>query len=230
MTIKALAGRKLYAFGDSLVKGHTLKVGMLDAAAAHEGMILEKYAENGATIMPTEPGDHSYASDNRITDVAQQITSAPVETPALICFDGLVNDASIGVRLSPLGHLTADFNDDYNLTTPYGAFEHVCAQLRQKYPHTQVLYIANHHIANNPLALQDQMHDLAIDVCQKWAIDVVDVYCEGGINTNIPQMAADYSYNGEGSDRDGDGTHLNVIGYETWYAPMIEAAIERHFS
>lgn len=230
MTIAQLAGQKIYAFGDSLVKGHTLKVGMIDQAAAHEGMILEKYAVNGATIMPTQPDDHSYASDNQIPDVAAQIKLAPAEAPALICFDGLVNDASIGLRIDPIGQLTDSYRGGYDLTTPYGAFENACAQFRQKYPHTQILYVANHHIANNPLALQDQMHDLALAVCQKWSIDVVDVYRDGGINTNIAQMAADYSYNGEGSDRDGDGTHLNVEGYAKWYAPMIEAAIERHFS
>lgn len=44
--------KMIYGFGDSLVDGHCLHCGMLDALAEKYGMIYRKYAINGATVIP----------------------------------------------------------------------------------------------------------------------------------------------------------------------------------
>ena len=69
----------LYGFGDSLVDGHCIHVGMLDALAEKYGLAYHKYAVNGATIIPNDEiaGGLDAQERKRVPDVAAQIQAAP---------------------------------------------------------------------------------------------------------------------------------------------------------
>ena len=64
--------------------------------------------------------------------------------------------------------------------------------------------------------LQKEYLDKAIDICNKYSIPYVDIYNEGGLNTNIKKMNDLYTNNA-------DGTHPNFNGYELFYVPKIES-------
>ncbi|WP_225047326.1 SGNH/GDSL hydrolase family protein [Lacticaseibacillus kribbianus] len=219
-----LDGATLYGFGDSLVRGHELDYGMLDDLAARHGMRYVKYAQNGATVVPTRPSDHTWPSDNDVPDVARQLRDADPAAPDLIVFDGLTNDgASYVPALRALGTLTAGYDAAaFDPNTYLGAFECVLATLRAKYPLTPAFFVAPHHMPLIAPALQDQLHAAARAACAKWAIPVVDVYREGQINTCLPEMARRFSYNSGKVPHDGDGTHLNQAGYQRFYTPLLD--------
>lgn len=56
--------------------------------------------------------------------------------------------------------------------------------------------------------------DLAVDMCKKWNIPVIDLYNEGGLNTQIPEFKANYI---KETAPNGDKTHPNALGYDTFY-------------
>jgi hypothetical protein len=62
-----LAGKSIYAFGDSIVRGHQYSRGFVDFVAEGEGMALKMYAVNGTTIGPTSNQiiDQVKAADSR---------------------------------------------------------------------------------------------------------------------------------------------------------------------
>ncbi|MFT8727356.1 MAG: SGNH/GDSL hydrolase family protein [Liquorilactobacillus ghanensis] len=78
----SLVGKRIYAFGDSIICGHLYsKKGFVDFLAQQEGMKLRKYAVNGGSILPGK------------LNILQQIFEAPDQEPDFIIFDGGTNDA-----------------------------------------------------------------------------------------------------------------------------------------
>lgn len=222
MKVATMKGKTIYGFGDSLVEGHCLKVGMLDALAEKNGMKLVKYARNGATVIP----DSSNADERGLVpDVAEQIVRASEEVPDYVCFDGLTNDACRPEPAKWLGKMETGYQGPYDTATFYGAFERVCRLLRTKYQESRVIYICVHKMPTRDFAAQDILQKAAREVCAKWSIPCVDIYRSGLINTCLDGMRKAYSYNTAEFPQDGNGTHLNAAGYEKWYLPMIEQAL-----
>ncbi|WP_261807003.1 SGNH/GDSL hydrolase family protein [Lapidilactobacillus luobeiensis] len=218
----------LYGFGDSLIAGHELKIGLLDDYAAQAHLTLQNFAVNGASMIPPKPSDHTWASENHIPDLAKQLAQAPAVLPDLIVFDGTTNDAINYVdQQYPLGAPAVDYQPaNFDLTTYAGHFENVLALMQAKYPFVPRYFVAVHHMPAIPLARQDRVQALAAQLCHKWSIPVIDLYGAGQINTFDTKMAARFSYNSGSHPQDGNGTHLNVAGYQRFYTPMLQAQIQ----
>lgn len=73
----------LYGFGDSLVDGHCVHCGMLDALAEKYGMVYRKYAINGAAVIPCKEDscEAGLSAGIPVPDVAAQIEAASGEVP-----------------------------------------------------------------------------------------------------------------------------------------------------
>ncbi len=205
----------LYGFGDSLVDGHCIGVGMLDALALKYEMTYRKYAQNGATVIP---GD---------LDVAAQIEAASGEMPDFVCFDGLTNDAYPGT-LKKLGIITESYCGEYDCSTFCGAFERICFLLREKYADSRIFYVCVHKMPTRDMETQKILQKAARMICEKWSIPYVDVFRQGQLNTCIDEMRRKYSYDRTECLTDGNGTHLNAEGYAKWYLPMIEEAMKKY--
>lgn len=228
-----LQHKVLYGFGDSLIFGHELHIGMLHDFAQRHQLDFHNFAANGATVIPTQPSDHTWSSDNHVPDLVTQINQAPAAEPDLIIFDGTTNDAISYVdQLHPLGQIATDFEKtSFDANTYCGCFELALARLRERYPFAPVYFVGVHHMPAIPLARQDQVQAAAAAICGKWGIPVIDLYHGGQINTFIPQMAKLYSYNSGDHPHDGgDGTHLNAEGYQRFYTPILEATITPTFN
>lgn len=212
--------QKLYGFGDSLVRGHTLGIGMLDAFAETRDLRLTKFAQNGATVITTRPDDHTWPSDNQVADIGTQIALAPIAAPNLIIFDGFVND--VAQYLSTGLCTINDPNDPRNF---YEAFNRVCQQLHAKYPGTPIYYVSVHSMpllsqfAGN---LEQRVRDVTKSLCGKHQIPVIEIM---DCDTNDETLAQKYSYNGPEAPDHGDGTHLNAAGYRKFYLPTLIASI-----
>ena len=223
----------LYSFGDSLIAGHELKIGMLDDFVKRHQLNFHNFAVNGATVIPTKPTDHTWASENHVPDLATQIKSAPTYQPDLIILDGTTNDAISYVdQLHPLGKLATDFTvNSFNRNTYCGNLELIFHLLRSKYPLTRIYFVGVHHMPAIPLERQDRIQSISTQLCCKWSIPVIDLYHAGQINTFIAEQARKYSYNdGQYPYDGGDGTHLNAEGYQRFYTPMLEAKITPEFN
>ena len=208
-----ICGKSIVAFGDSLIHGHMSMVGMLDNLAIDNGMMLIKYAINGSTVIGSGNGS-----------IYNQIHTASDYQPDYVVFDGLTNDC---FPSTVVGEITDSFTDsDFVKTEFAGAFEFLCFTLRNKYPNAKILYVAPHSMPTRTLQLQNSFHNIAKSICRKWGITVADIYGEGQINTNIPIMCNDWSYDNEGETSGGNGTHLTGEGYKKWYQPLIKTKLE----
>lgn len=203
----------LYGFGDSLVDGHCLGIGMLDALAEKYGLDYHKFARNGAAVLPSARAD--------VLDIATQIESAPATPPDMVCFDGLTNDTYTPV-MDHLGQLSDTYCGHYDQSTFYGAFERICFLLRNKYPDSAIFYICVHKMPTRDMAVQAVLQMTAREVCEKWSIPYADVFRQGEINTCVDAMRVKYSYDTAESLTGGNGTHLNAAGYLRWYLPLLE--------
>lgn len=220
-----LEGKTMYGFGDSLVYGHYMEIGMLDHLVQKNRMNYYKFAVNGASVIPGIA--EKMGMDIRVPDIAEQIRTAPEKKPDYICFDGLTNDAYPYVLEHCLGELTDHYGGGYDTETFTGAFENICYLLREKYPDSKLLYICPHKMPTREKKVQDKLHMCVKAVCGKWSIPRVDIYNKGNINTCFPTMRYKYSYDNNGDICGGNGTHLTDEGYRIWYAPQIEAELKR---
>jgi lysophospholipase L1-like esterase len=79
---RILAGKTMYAFGDSIICGHTYPLGFADFIAEQEGMLLSKHARNGAAIGPSGK------------QVITQVLEASSTCPDFVLLNGGTNDAN----------------------------------------------------------------------------------------------------------------------------------------
>lgn len=227
-----LCGKTLYGFGDSLVYGHYMEIGMLDYVAEKHGMIYRKFAVNGASVIPGIAGEVIENENGGpelldVPDIGRQIEMAPAAIPDFVCFDGYTNDAYESVLTRHAGRINGCFDGNYDRNTFEGAFETICWCLKTKYRGSRLIYICPHKMPSRNAEVQDYMQRQARAICRKWKISCVDIYNRGKINTNIPEMRSTYSYNLPGETCGGNGTHLNEEGYRLWYAPMIEVCMRK---
>lgn len=220
-----LNGKTIYGFGDSLVCGHCMKIGMLDYVAKSNGMVFTKYAIDGATVIPEIA--KKIPGVIFVPDIAAQIASASSEQPDFVCLDGMTNDAYPVVMEHYIGQISEGYDGGYDTTVFCGAFERICYDLQKKYPSSRKFYICPHKMPSRDIAIQEKLHGLVKEMCGKWHISVIDMYEAGIIDTCVEELRMQYSYDNEGEQTGGDGTHLNEEGYRLWYAPAIEEALAK---
>lgn len=219
--------KMIYGFGDSLVDGHCLHIGMLDALAEKYSMKYRKYAVNGAKVIP-ERDNAGKSCNGQAPDVAAQIEVASEEVPDFVFFDGLTNDIYGHTEDIRLGELSCSYNGIYDTAAFYGAFERICFLLREKYGDSRIFYVCVHKMPTRDMEVQETLQKAAREVCAKWGIPCVDIFRKGQINTCVEEMRRKYSYDRAECLTGGNGTHLNPEGYEKWYLPMLEAAIRSY--
>lgn len=220
-----LKGKTMYAFGDSIVAGHQYqKAGFADFVAAAEGMSMQKFAVNGATVM-----DAGYSGGQ----IVSQLNNAPAECPDYILFDGGTNDAEYLVNNPDVlyGEVT-DSKDpaSFDTTTFAGAFESLVYQIQQKYPDAQLVYTAVHKLGSRDNDVQAELRKLELQICGKYGVAVADVYGQTDLDTNDVNKKNDYTFDnlaGNGlPGNNGSGTHPNFKAVEEFYVPVVTVTLE----
>ena len=136
--------------------------------------------------------------------------------PDYIIVEGLANDITKSVTL---GDTIEGYTGTFDTTTFAGALEDTFRRIRAKWLGAKVLFVRVHNMNSRSADAQVSYGEMALKVCKKWSIKVVDIYKEGGLNTNITAMRTSYT----GSS---DGTHPNTDGYLKFYIPLVTDALK----
>jgi hypothetical protein len=221
----ALAGKSVYAFGDSIVYGHQYSRSFLNFVAEREGMTLTKYARNGATVGPAPT-----ASGGQIIT---QVRSASSTAPDFVVFDGGTNDA-IEVhdnQTYAIGTISGSQDPStFNTSTYAGALENTIYTMRQKWPAAQLVYVAAHKMGSRDWDTQLALRQINLQAALKWGVAVADVFANTTLDTRVDAQRVAYTFDGlvngyPGSG--GSGTHPNISGITDFYVPELTAQLSR---
>jgi lysophospholipase L1-like esterase len=206
-----LAGKSVYAFGDSIVHGHAYPRSFVDFVAEQEGMILTKFARNGATI-----GADPRASGGQIL---AQVEGATGVAPDFVLFDGGTNDAQSIFR-----------DRAYDVGTYAEELENTLSVMKRKWPTADIVYISAHKLGSRDWDTQMALREVTLRACRKEDVAVADVFGDTTFDTRDDAQRATYTFddlvNGF-PGTDGSGTHPNLAGITTFYVPVVSAVLRQ---
>lgn len=198
--------KSIYAFGDSIIYGHTEpENSFMQLISREHNLNLSMFAKNGATVIPGH------------NDIITQIKNASPQSPDIIVFDGYTNDAYTAVsdKLgSPKGHNATTFDN----STFCGAFEEIIYTIKTKWPKAKLLYVTIHKNGARDWTVQNILHSMAVSICKEWSVDVADVFTNTTLDTRDISQMKEYIM-GE------NGSHPNQKGCQKFYIPLLESEL-----
>ena len=215
----ALRGKTMYAFGDSIVAGHSYPRGFANFTAERELMTLTKYARNGATIGP---------GGNQIL---AQVRGASSAAPGYVVFNGGPNDAEAIYRdhRYPIGTMADGFDPArFNNSTFAGSLETTLWTMRNRWPNARIVYVAVHKLGSRDWNTQLALRAVTLQIARKWGVTVADVFNDTTLDTRIDSHRVAYTFNGQVNGypgTNGTGTHPNIAGITAFYVPTLTAAL-----
>lgn len=195
-----LKGKTMYAFGDSIVAGHSYPRGFAHLTAEREAMTLTKYAVNGATVSP---------GGNQILN---QVRNASAQAPDYAVFNGGTNDA---------------YPNTFNRSTYASALETTIRTMKTKWPTARIVYVAVHKLGSRDWNTQLAIREVTLQICAKWGVAVADVFGNSTLDTRNESHRMAYTFNGLVNGypgTGGTGTHPNLAGIN-FYLPVLTAAL-----
>ena len=134
-----------------------------------------------------------------------------------IIVEGGVNDSYHANDTCPLGEMTQDYTDNFNVNTFSGALEKIfyLAQTNEKWYGKKICYIVTFKV---PSALSKEGQTFfnymkrAKEICEKWSIPYLDLFNTSNLNYYLDNHVTQYST--------GDGLHPNENGYRL-FTPQI---------
>ncbi len=197
----------VYAFGDSIVYGHTQSdTAFMNIIADEDGIILKKYAVNGATIMKSQK------------HILAQVEAAPSDKPDAVVFDGYTNDAYEPV-MSVLGEIQYGKADELDDSTFCGCFEKTVRAMHEKWKNVPVIFVTIHKSAGRDWDIQCRLRELAIEICKKWNVCVADIFEETVLDTRDAAQMEKYII-------DGVGSHPNEAACREFYVPKVREKLK----
>jgi GDSL-like Lipase/Acylhydrolase family len=212
-----LRGKSMYAFGDSIVYGHTYSRSFPNLVAERELMTLTKYAVNGATIGP---------SSNQIVT---QVSRASSQAPGYVVFNGGTNDADLVYNNRyRIGAMADGFDPArFDKSTYAGSLETTISAMRTKWPAVRIVYVAVHKLGSRDWNTQLALRAVTLQICGKWGVKLADVFNDTALDTRISSHRVAYTFNGLVNGypgTGGTGTHPNIAGMY-FYVPVLTAAL-----
>jgi lysophospholipase L1-like esterase len=215
-----LRGKTVYAFGDSIVFGHSYARSFVNLTAERELMNLTKYAVNGAAIGPSA------------NQIITQVRGAASRSPDYVVFNGGTNDAElIYANRYRVGAPAAGFDPAaFDRSTYAGSLETTIHAMRTKWPTARIVYVAVHKLGSRDWNTQLAIRSVTSQISAKWGITVADVFNDATLDTRIDSHRVAYTFNslvngypGTG----GTGTHPNIAGITAFYVPVLTDALTR---
>ena len=164
-------------------------------------MQLHNLAVAGSTIRTSKP-----------LNILTQLKNCTINSADYVLINGLTNDAYSFVIVNELGEVTSDFDAQIDTNTFCGGFEETLKTAKEKWPTANIIYITTHINGNRNYEAQNILTELALEMCEKWEVEVVDIYHNSGLDT-FEDKSGTYI---------NDGSHPNTEGYKKYYVPMIE--------
>lgn len=235
---KALNGKIVYAFGDSIVYGHNApKQSFMQLIADDYGMNLNMLAKNGATVVTAD----SYSKEDPEEEtkdnyIINQIKGAPAEAPDVIIFDGYTNDAygdkatdsfnSNGAHINIWDHLGEIQGKDaaiFDTSTFCGGFEKILYEMKKKWPDTPIVFVTIHKSGGRDWDTQCKLRELSLEICAQWGVDTADIFKDTNLDTRDEGHMKQYIINGAGS-------HPNVSACREFYIPVVSKKLNEVLS
>ena len=207
---KKLENKILFNFGDSIAAGDGNNgKGYAELFATKYNMICYDFAVGGATLGET-------ASNNITTQVTNALSRGI--TPDYILIEGGTNDiASYNV---PIGQISSDYNiNNFDKTTTIGGLEWIISTLKSNFPNAKMAFVSVHRMGSRGYSSQIERQGACVDTCKKWSIPIIDIFNRGNLNTFLSEYHK--FTNPTESQPNGDRTHPNELGYNTFYLPLI---------
>lgn len=205
-----LENKIIFNFGDSIAAGDgNGGKGYAELFAAKYNMICYDFAVGGATLGETE-------SNNITTQVNTALSKGIV--PDYILIEGGTNDiASYNV---PIGQISSDYNiNNFDKTTTIGGLEWIISTLKSNFPNAKMAFVSVHRMGSRGYSSQIERQGACVDTCKKWSVPIIDVFNRGNLNTFLGEYHK--FTNPTESQPNGDRTHPNQLGYDTFYLPLI---------
>lgn len=203
------AGKNMYVFGDSIMKGHTYVKGAADFVAEKQQIGLKKYAVNGAAVLDLGRPEGQ---------ILYQLQTAPETAPDYILFDGGTNDAEY------LEKYREDVRE-IHLKTFAGELEKLVCEMQKKWPKAELIYVAVHKMGSRNPQIQKRLYEIACKVCEKRGVAIADVYKKASLDTSEDWQRKKYTFDECGEDgtpgENGTGTHPNIKAIKEFYIPQI---------
>lgn len=215
----APTGGRIGSYGDSIAWGAgSHHYAYTEMIARSRNLQYDNRSYNGATLCLKE-GKHSV-----LNDVRNYIRSDSAYDYLLV--EGGINDYYFNC---PLGEVTPEGTDDFDLTTVCGALERIFTHIRTTVPDAQTVFVILHDVtdtatAENALGLtfSDYLEGIRA-VCEKYGVKIADV---GAVmKTGESEISKLYTDTRYGVYPDSDGVHPNESGYLRFYVPVIEKAL-----
>ncbi|MEV6714624.1 SGNH/GDSL hydrolase family protein [Lentzea sp. NPDC051208] len=215
-----LKGKTMYAFGDSIVQGHSYSRSFVNLAAEREQMNLTKHAVNGASI---GPGDKQ---------ILTQVRNAASRSPDYVAFNGGTNDAElIHHNRYRVGTMAPGFDPATFVRSTYaGSLETTLHAMRTKWPATRIVHVTVHKLGSRDWNTQLAIRSVTLQICAKWGITIADVFTDSTLDTRNDGQRVAYTFNGLVNGypgTGGTGTHPNLAGM-SFYVPVLTAALIGH--
>ncbi|MCO1581916.1 SGNH/GDSL hydrolase family protein [Crossiella sp. SN42] len=212
-----LKGKTMYAFGDSIVHGHTYARSFVNLAAERELMNLTKYAVNGAAIGPGGK------------QILTQVRNATAQAPDYVVFNGGTNDAElIYNNRYRVGTMAAGFDPaTFDRSTYAGSLETTIQAMRTRWPAARIVHVAVHKLGSRDWNTQLAIRSVTLRICAKWGVAVADVFGSSTLDTRNDGHRVAYTFNGLANGypgTGGTGTHPNLAGMG-FYVPVLTAAL-----
>ena len=217
-----LKGKTMYAFGDSIVYGHTYPRSFVNFTTERELMSLTKYARNGATIGPA-----GYSGGQ----ILWQVRGAASQSPDYVVFNGGTNDAEAihDHNQYRIGAMTDGYDPaTFDKSTYAGSLETTIYTMRTKWPAAPIVYVAVHKLGSRDWNTQLALRAVTLQICNKWGVTVADVFHDTTLDTRIDSQRVAYTFNGLVNGypgTGGSGTHPNIAGITTFHVPVLTAAL-----
>lgn len=205
-----LENKILFNFGDSIAAGDGNNgKGYAELFSTKYNMICYDFAVGGATLGET-------ASNNITTQVNTALSKGIV--PDYILIEGGTNDiASYNV---PIGQISSDYNiNNFDKTTTIGGLEWIISTLKSNFPNAKMAFVSVHRMGSRGYSSQIERQGACVDTCKKWSVPIIDVFNRGNLNTFLGEYHK--FTNPTESQPNGDRTHPNQLGYDTFYLPLI---------
>ena len=204
-----LENKILFNFGDSIAAGDGNNgKGYAKLLGKKYGLVVTDYAKGGATLGDT-------ASNNITSQVDTAIANGV--NPDYILIEGGTNDI---VNSVALGSIANDYNiTNFVKTTTSGGLEYCLYKLKETYPNAKIVFVSVHKMGSRDFTKQTECQKRCIEICNKWGVPIADIGNSGNLNTFLTCMHK--FTNPTSSQPNGDRTHPNQLGYETFYLPII---------
>lgn len=209
-TYKALSGKRLLSFGDSIMYGMgNGGEGISDMIAGKYGMTAADYSVSGATFGVYDDRSH-------IPDQVRQAINEQ-KTADVILINGGTNDAVLCSQgAMSAGFLPGMFDED----TFSGGMETSLALIGQYWRGVPLIYVRAHDMALCADAVERLFGEHAVTIADKWSVSVADVYSDTAFNAADELIRNKYTYYNEQRGR-ADSIHPTALGYAKYYLPLI---------